>query len=151
MWGWGPGGGGNGARGAGSRGKMHGGVWLGGEGSARRWCHYGRGYGLLAALATPLVLSVHSVVSFDFARGARTVGFLRRQQPFMLLRALGRMVSNDLAVDLGTISERLTRWCMSAVKALSSRSPPSSQSAARIARCWRPGPRRKPCWGVPPT
>ncbi len=40
---------------------------LGWEGSDQQWRHYRRGYGLLAALATPLVLSVHSVVSFDFA------------------------------------------------------------------------------------
>ena len=135
----------------GSKRKIYAVLSLGWEGSDQQWRHYRRGYGLLAALATPLVLSVHSVVSFDFARGARTVGFLRRQQPFMLLRALGRMVSNDLAVDLGTISERLTRWCMSAVKALSSMSRPSSQSPARIARCWRWATRRKPCWGVPRT
>lgn len=40
---------------------------LGWTGSARAWHHYERAYLLLAALATPLVLSVHSVVSFDFA------------------------------------------------------------------------------------
>ena len=40
---------------------------LGWEGSDRQWRHYLRAYGLLAALATPLVLSVHSVVSWDFA------------------------------------------------------------------------------------
>jgi Ni/Fe-hydrogenase subunit HybB-like protein len=40
---------------------------LGWRGSARHWHHYERVYLLLAALATPLVLSVHSVVSFDFA------------------------------------------------------------------------------------
>ncbi len=40
---------------------------LGWRGSARQWHHYERAYLLLAALATPLVLSVHSVVSFDFA------------------------------------------------------------------------------------
>ena len=33
----------------------------------RHWHRYERAYLLLAALATPLVLSVHSVVSFDFA------------------------------------------------------------------------------------
>ena len=37
------------------------------RGSARQWWHYEAGYGFLAALATPLVLSVHSVVSWDFA------------------------------------------------------------------------------------
>jgi Ni/Fe-hydrogenase subunit HybB-like protein len=36
-------------------------------GSARQWHVYECAYLLLAALATPLVLSVHSVVSFDFA------------------------------------------------------------------------------------
>ena len=40
---------------------------LGWTGSARHWHRYERAYLLLAALATPLVLSVHSVVSFDFA------------------------------------------------------------------------------------
>jgi Ni/Fe-hydrogenase subunit HybB-like protein len=40
---------------------------LGWTGSNRQWHRYERVYLLLAALATPLVLSVHSVVSFDFA------------------------------------------------------------------------------------
>ena len=40
---------------------------LGWEGSDSQWRPYRRAYGLLAALATPLVLSVHSVVSWDFA------------------------------------------------------------------------------------
>jgi molybdopterin-containing oxidoreductase family membrane subunit len=40
---------------------------LGWRGSFRQWQHYERAYLLLAGLATPLVLSVHSVVSFDFA------------------------------------------------------------------------------------
>ena len=40
---------------------------LGWEGSDGQWRHYRRAYGLFAALATPLVLSVHSVVSWDFA------------------------------------------------------------------------------------
>lgn len=40
---------------------------LGWNGSNRHWHRYERAYLLLAGLATPLVLSVHSVVSFDFA------------------------------------------------------------------------------------
>jgi molybdopterin-containing oxidoreductase family membrane subunit len=40
---------------------------LGWRGSNRHWLRYERAYLILAALATPLVLSVHSVVSFDFA------------------------------------------------------------------------------------
>ena len=38
-------------------------------GAASQWRHYGRGYLFFAALATPLVVSVHSVVSWDFAVG----------------------------------------------------------------------------------
>jgi molybdopterin-containing oxidoreductase family membrane subunit len=40
---------------------------LGWTGSARHWHHWRTGYLLLAALATPLVISVHTIVSFDFA------------------------------------------------------------------------------------
>ena len=40
---------------------------LGWTGSVRDWNHYEKAYLLLAGLATPLVLSVHSIVSFDFA------------------------------------------------------------------------------------
>lgn len=40
---------------------------LGWRGATKHWLHYERAYLLLAALATPLVLSVHSIVSFDFA------------------------------------------------------------------------------------
>lgn len=40
---------------------------LGWRGAASHWVHYEKAYLLLAALATGLVISVHSVVSFDFA------------------------------------------------------------------------------------
>jgi molybdopterin-containing oxidoreductase family membrane subunit len=40
---------------------------LGWRGSARLWKHYRIAYLLLAGLSTPLVLSVHTIVSFDFA------------------------------------------------------------------------------------
>jgi molybdopterin-containing oxidoreductase family membrane subunit len=40
---------------------------MGWRNSNRHWQHYERAYLLLAALATPLVLSVHSIVSMDFA------------------------------------------------------------------------------------
>ncbi len=40
---------------------------LGWTGSSRHWHRFEKAYLILAALATPLVLSVHSVVSFDFA------------------------------------------------------------------------------------
>ncbi len=40
---------------------------LGWRGSARNWSHYEMVYLILAGLSTPLVLSVHTIVSFDFA------------------------------------------------------------------------------------
>ena len=42
---------------------------MGWRGSAHHWHRYETAYLLLAGLATPLVVSVHSVVSFDFAVG----------------------------------------------------------------------------------
>jgi len=40
---------------------------MGWRGSARHWHRYEAAYLLLAGLSTPLVLSVHTIVSFDFA------------------------------------------------------------------------------------
>src|SRR5436190_16775802 len=42
---------------------------MGWRGSARHWHRYETAYLLLAGLATPLVLSVHTIVSFDFSIG----------------------------------------------------------------------------------
>ena len=47
--------------------KAYGLLAMGWRNSARHWKRFESGYLLLAALATPLVLSVHTVVSFDFA------------------------------------------------------------------------------------
>jgi Ni/Fe-hydrogenase subunit HybB-like protein len=46
---------------------MYGLFALGWTGSNRHWSNYEKAYLLLAGLSTPLVLSVHSIVSFDFA------------------------------------------------------------------------------------
>jgi molybdopterin-containing oxidoreductase family membrane subunit len=46
---------------------MYGVFALGWRGSARHWHRYHTAYLLLAGLATPLVASVHTIVSFDFA------------------------------------------------------------------------------------
>src|SRR5262249_28921664 len=40
---------------------------MGWRGASRHWARYESAYLLLAGLATPLVVSVHTVVSFDFA------------------------------------------------------------------------------------
>ena len=52
---------------SGLRQKVYGFFSLGWTGSHRQWRHYGWSYLLLAGFATPLVISVHSVVSWDFA------------------------------------------------------------------------------------
>jgi len=49
--------------------KVYGIFAMGWRGSARHWHRYETAYLLLAGLATPLVISVHTVVSFDFAVG----------------------------------------------------------------------------------
>jgi len=47
--------------------RIYGVLALGWRGSAIHWHRYQKAYLLLAGLATPLVLSVHTIVSFDFA------------------------------------------------------------------------------------
>src|SRR5450759_2260285 len=49
--------------------RIYGLLAMGWRGSARHWHRYETAYLLLAGIATPLVLSVHTVVSFDFAVG----------------------------------------------------------------------------------
>ncbi len=46
---------------------VYGALSLGWRGTARNWSHYEMLYLILAGLSTPLVLSVHTIVSFDFA------------------------------------------------------------------------------------
>jgi molybdopterin-containing oxidoreductase family membrane subunit len=47
--------------------KLYNALSFGWTGSHRAWRHYESAYMILAALATPLVFSVHTIVSFDFA------------------------------------------------------------------------------------
>jgi len=54
--------------------KIYNALALGWRGTASQWRHYMAAYGFFAAFATPLVLSVHSVVSWDFAM-ATTAGW----------------------------------------------------------------------------
>ena len=49
--------------------RLFGALSLGWRGAARHWERYEEAYLLLAGLSTPLVLSVHTVVSFDFTIG----------------------------------------------------------------------------------
>ena len=50
---------------------------MGWRGSARHWHNYEVASLLLAGLATPLVVSVHTVVSFDFSSGSSRAGTRR--------------------------------------------------------------------------
>ncbi len=50
-----------------TRQKVYGALAMGWRGSHRHWQNYERAYLILAGISTPLVLSVHSVVSMDFA------------------------------------------------------------------------------------
>ena len=54
-------------RSTGLRKKIYGAISLGWRGTNSQWKHHKMTYLLLAGLATPLVISVHSVVSWDFA------------------------------------------------------------------------------------
>jgi len=56
---------------------------LGWRGSARHWHRYDTAYLLLAGLATPLVVSVHTVVSFDFAVSILPAGTRRFFRPLV--------------------------------------------------------------------
>ena len=56
-------------RSEGTRKKIFAALSLGWTGKSGQWLNYSRGYLLFASLATPLVISVHSVVSWDFALG----------------------------------------------------------------------------------
>ena len=47
--------------------KIYGALSLGWRGTAKNWSHFEMVYLVLAGLSTPLVLSVHTIVSFDFA------------------------------------------------------------------------------------
>jgi Ni/Fe-hydrogenase subunit HybB-like protein len=56
-------------RASGTRKKIFAILALGWTGAHEQWRHFSRAYLFFAALATPLVISVHSVVSWDFALG----------------------------------------------------------------------------------
>jgi molybdopterin-containing oxidoreductase family membrane subunit len=68
---------------------------MGWRGSAKHWHNYETAYLLLAGLATPLVVSVHTVVSFDFAVGSCPAGTPRSSRP----------------TSWRARSTRASRWC----------------------------------------
>ena len=70
---------------------------LGWRGSTRHWIRYESASLLLAGLSTPLVLSVHTVISFDFAVAALwQAGTPQSSRPYFVS---------------GALSTRASRWC----------------------------------------
>src|SRR5262249_20445600 len=61
---------------------------LGWRGSGRHWHHYRVAYLLLAGLATPLVVSVHTIVSFDFATSIRRAWHATFSPPYFVAGAV---------------------------------------------------------------
>jgi molybdopterin-containing oxidoreductase family membrane subunit len=61
---------------------------MGWRGSARQWRHWRVAYLMLAAIATPLVISVHSVVSSDFAIGLTPGWHTTLQPPYFVAGAI---------------------------------------------------------------
>jgi molybdopterin-containing oxidoreductase family membrane subunit len=61
---------------------------LGWRGSATAWRHWRLAYLMLAAIATPLVVSVHSVVSSDFAIGLTPGWHTTLQPPYFVAGAI---------------------------------------------------------------
>jgi molybdopterin-containing oxidoreductase family membrane subunit len=61
---------------------------MGWRGDARSWRHYKVTYLMLASIATPLVISVHSVVSSDFAIGLTPGWHTTLQPPYFVAGAI---------------------------------------------------------------
>ena len=70
--------------------RVYGFLAMGWRGSAIHWYRYETIYLLLAGLATPLVLSVHTVVSFDFAVGIVSGWHATIFPPYFVAGEIGR-------------------------------------------------------------
>lgn len=92
-------------RSQGWRKKLYGWLSLGWTGSALHWRRYRAAYVLLAGLATPVVISVHSVVSMDFAYGVVPGWHLTLFPPFFAAGA----IYSGFAMAL-TLLIPLRRW-----------------------------------------
>lgn len=78
---------------------------LGWRGTNKQWRHYVAAYGFFAGMATPLVLSVHSVVSWDFAMGNVPGWHTTIFPPYFVAGA----IFSGLAMVI-TISVPLRKW-----------------------------------------
>ena len=71
-----------------TRQQVYGVLAMGFRGEARQWRHYRALYGVLAAIMTPLVVSVHSIVGLDFAAAATPGWHSSEFPPFFVFGAL---------------------------------------------------------------
>jgi len=78
---------------------------MGWRGSARHWHRYETAYLLLAGLSTPLVISVHTIVSFDFAVGVIPGWHATIFPPYFVAGAIyaGFAMVLTLAIPLRTV------------------------------------------------
>ncbi|MFO1103150.1 MAG: NrfD/PsrC family molybdoenzyme membrane anchor subunit [Methylocystis sp.] len=83
--------------------RFYGVLALGFRGSTNAWRYYIAGYGLLAAVMAPLVISVHSIVGLDFA-GAATLGW--HSTVFPPFFVFGALLSGFATVMLVAIPAR---------------------------------------------
>jgi len=106
-------------RSQGWRRKVYGWLSLGWTGNAVHWQRYRAVYVLLAGLATPVVISVHSVVSMDFAYGLVPGWHLTVFPPFFAAGAIysGFAMALTLIIPLrrwyrleGVVTERHLDW-----------------------------------------
>lgn len=79
---------------------------LGWRFSARHWTNYEKTYLILAAISTPLVLSVHSIVSFDFATSILPGWHTTIFPPYFVA---GAVFSGFAMVQTLML---ITRWCL---------------------------------------
>jgi Ni/Fe-hydrogenase subunit HybB-like protein len=107
------------------------------RGTDRQWKHYNNAYTYFAALATPLVFSVHSVVSWDFAMSINPGWHGTIFAPYFVAGAIfsGIAMVITLMVPMRKIfglEKYLTRWARSCC------SPRSSSPTPTRPRCsWR--------------
>ena len=99
---------------------------LGWRGAARHWERYETAYLLLAGLATPLVVSVHTVVSFDFAVGI--IPGLARDDHAAVLRRRRDLLGLRDGDDARHPAARRLRACRTSSRSGTSRTWPRSSS-----------------------
>jgi len=81
---------------------------LGWRGGNRQWRHYEMAYLVLAGISTPLVLSVHSTVSFDFATSLIPGWHTTIFPPYFVAGAIFGGVAMVLTLIQETTSQKAT-------------------------------------------